>query len=115
MCTGKSVLEFSCGNGGFLRRIKNVAANVTRFELLDETRERLLIRNRFETKQNTQLQRYSLANHLYWLAEGKPGGHMKWTEFNEVSMNKTYEAELVKLGLADTLWYVGLKVLSMNS
>ncbi|MBD5509249.1 MAG: class I SAM-dependent methyltransferase [Lachnospiraceae bacterium] len=40
-CEGKSVLEFGCGNGGFLRRIKNVAARVTGIELMDAARENL--------------------------------------------------------------------------
>ena len=25
-----------------------------------------------------QIQRYPLSNHLYWLVNGKPGGHQKW-------------------------------------
>lgn len=40
-CTGKSILEFGCGNGGFLRKIGNVATNVTGIELMDEARDNL--------------------------------------------------------------------------
>lgn len=200
ICTGKSVLEFGCGNGGFLKRIKKAAAKVVGIELMEEagkrlkedgievyksldlidgkydvicmfmviehlnnpdkiieklynvlnfggificetpnandalitkyhckafedftywsehvflftsdSLEKLLLRNGFKTKQNTQIQRYSLANHLYWLSKGKPGGHMKWTEFNGADINKIYEKELVNLGAADTLWYMGMK------
>lgn len=199
-CRDKRVLEFGCGNGGFLRRIKEVAADVTGIELMDEARKRisqegiktfktlsetyekydiicmfmviehlnnpdellskiynvlvqggvlivetvnsddalitkyscnnfmdftywsehvilfnsttletLINRNGFNTNYNTQIQRYSLANHLYWLAFGKPGGHMKWTEFNEKELNDAYEKRLVSLGIADTLWYIGTK------
>ena len=199
-CRDKRVLEFGCGNGGFLRRIKEVAADVTGIELMDEARKRislegiktfktlsetqekhdvicmfmviehlnnpddilskiydvlvpggmlivetvnsddaliskyscknfmdftywsehvilfnsitletLIKRNGFITNWNTQIQRYSLANHLYWLAHGKPGGHMKWTEFNEKELNDAYEKKLVSLGIADTLWYIGTK------
>ena len=79
------------------------------FLFTSDTLERLLIKNGFNTKQNTQLQRYSLANHLFWLSEGKPGGHTKWVEFNGLDLNKAYSTELVKLGIADTLWYVGMK------
>lgn len=201
VCAGKSVLEFGCGNGGFLRRIKNVATRVTGIELMDEAREnieqegiavcrsldeietkydivcmfnviehlnepdkileqiynvlndkgllicetanadcvlicrygcsaykdftywsehvtlfnsstleKLIVRNGFGTKENSQQERYSLGNHLYWLTNGKPGGHMKWTEFNEEKLNGAYEKVLVKLGIADTLWYVGEKI-----
>lgn len=200
VCKGKHVLEFGCGNGGFLRRIRNVAASVTGIELMDEARkilqtegiavhkllkdvdrkydvicmfmviehlnypddilqqlydvlnrngmlicetvnardaliskynstafmdftywsehvflfnsdtlEKLLRRNGFETKWNTQIQRYSLANHLYWLSMGKPGGHMKWIEFNEPKLNDAYAEKLAELEIADTLWYGGIK------
>lgn len=41
LCAGKRVLEFGCGNGGFLRRIKEVASEVVGIELMDEARERI--------------------------------------------------------------------------
>lgn len=200
ICSGKSVLEFGCGNGGFLRRIRNVAASVTGIELMDEARdslakegisvhksldeingaydvvcmfnviehlnepdqylkqiyktlknngvficetanancaliskynclayenftywsehvtlfnsstlEKLINRNGFITKENVQCERYSLGNHMYWLSKGKPGGHIKWTEFNDKQMNEIYERILTEMEIADTLWYVGLK------
>ena len=28
------------------------------------------------------IQRYGLANHLYWLIKGDKGGHLKWKFFN---------------------------------
>lgn len=200
ICKGKKVLEFGCGNGGFLRRIRNVAETVMGIELMDEARkrinaegirtlktlsetgekydvvcmfhviehlndpdeilkeiytvlsdggkficetcnvdcalssvysckayddftywsehvilfnsntlEKMINRNGFITKTNTQLERYSLGNHLYWLSHGRPGGHIKWSEFNEKKLNEAYEKKLVSLGIADTLWYVGIK------
>lgn len=200
VCKGKHVLEFGCGNGGFLRRIKSVAASVTGIELMDEAREninkegittyktleetdkkydiacmfmviehlnypdgylkkiydvlnkdgllivetvnaqdaliskykceafedftywsehvflynsdtieKLLNRNGFKTKWNTQIQRYSLGNHLYWLSNGKPGGHVKWMEFSEPEVSDAYAQKLIQLKLADTLWYGGVK------
>lgn len=200
VCRGKSILEFGCGNGGFLRRIRGEAARAVGIELMDKARDNIakdgievykslsaingkydvvcmfmviehlnnpdrmledlygimnpggilvcetpnaddaliskyrckafedftywskhvvlfnsdtllsvMERNGFRVKSNTQIQRYSLSNHLYWLAERKPGGHMKWNEFNGKELNDAYAAELVGLGLADTLWYVGIK------
>lgn len=199
-CLHKSVLEFGCGNGGFLRQIKETASHVTGIELMDAARERLsmegfevyktlaetkrkydvvcmffviehlnnpdeilrgiydvlnpngifvcdtanaediliskykcnafkdftywskhvflfnsrtlkslLERNGFQTEVNTRMQRYSLANHLYWLSMGKPGGHTKWTEFNEQELNELYAQKLIECGVADTLWYIGKK------
>lgn len=74
-----------------------------------DTLERLLLRNGFQTKQNTQIQRYSIANHLYWLSKKKPGGHMKWIEFNDQELNNIYAQVLIDSKIADTLWYMGIK------
>ncbi len=201
ICTGKRVLEFGCGNGGFLRRMKAHADCVTGIELMDEAREyiaeegiqvyrnpdevegkydivcmfmviehlnnpdmhlakikrimtedgilicetpnahdalitkykckafedftywskhvllfdsetleRLMRKNGFSTIRNTQIQRYSLANHLYWLSNGKPGGHMRWKDFSNEKMNNLYAECLIAHDMADTLWYVGKKL-----
>lgn len=200
LCTGKSILEFGCGNGGFLRRVSKIASDVSGVEIQKEavrkmqqegieifydlkqsnkkydvicmfmviehlnnpdeelseiyrhlkpngliicetpnaedaliskykckafqdftywsehvflfnsnTLERIMVRNGFKTKKNIQIQRYSLANHLYWLLNGKPGGHMRWTEFNEEKLNYVYAEKLIQMGIADTLWCIGVK------
>lgn len=50
------------------------------------------------------IQRYPLSNHMYWLSQGKPGGHTKWGEFlDSKQLNDAYEANLASLGLTDTL------------
>lgn len=51
----------------------------------------------------TQVQRYPLANHLYWLVYGKPGGHVQWNFLRSDLMDKEYEHMLVGIGKADTL------------
>lgn len=196
ICQGKKILEFGCGNGGFLRKIKKVAASVTGVELMDEARkrlgaegfpvykrldngffdvicmfnviehlnepdtvlknlrnhlkeggifvcetcnaddalitkyhcnafenftywsehvflfnsntlEKLMLRNGFSTLHNMQIQRYPLANHLYWLANGKPGGHIKWKDFSDEILDKRYAEMLTERKIGDTLWYVG--------
>ena len=50
-----------------------------------------------------QIQRYPISNHLYWLANGKPGGHEKWHFLNNSSLHVAYEKQLAALGLTDTL------------
>ncbi|MDF3820153.1 class I SAM-dependent methyltransferase [Leptospira sp. 96542] len=49
------------------------------------------------------IQRYSLSNHLYWLAKGKPGGHKLWNHLNSDILDQTYEAVLAANGLTDTI------------
>jgi 2-polyprenyl-3-methyl-5-hydroxy-6-metoxy-1,4-benzoquinol methylase len=50
-----------------------------------------------------QIQRYPLSNHLYWLAQGKPGGHKRWDFLNNENLNSNYESVLANLGIADTI------------
>ena len=50
-----------------------------------------------------QIQRYPLANHLYWLTNGKPGGHKEWGIMNEAEVNNAYAKLLASMGCADTL------------
>ncbi len=195
ICKDKNILEFGCGNGGFLKKIKKEAASVTGIELerrcseeinsagikcvdninrlndkydivvsfnviehlteprkyLDqiydcltdggvficetcnaddalityyncdayrdftfwsehvylynsETLERLINSCGFKTLKNTQIQRYPLSNHLYWLGQKKPGGHNKYTEFNDEFLNKYYVDVLRKMKKCDTLF-----------
>ena len=51
----------------------------------------------------TQIQRYPLSNHLYWLSQGKPGGHKKWTFLNNKELESQYEYALASIGACDTI------------
>lgn len=48
-------------------------------------------------------QRYSLANHLYWLRHGAPGGHAFWGFLESPELKSAYEARLAALDQTDTL------------
>jgi 2-polyprenyl-3-methyl-5-hydroxy-6-metoxy-1,4-benzoquinol methylase len=48
-------------------------------------------------------QRYPLANHLYWLAQGKPGGHILWKELRNPELEKAYADMLSSINKTDTL------------
>lgn len=53
-----------------------------------------------------QVQRYPIANHLMWLAKGKPGGHNIWKFLDTDDLNKAYETKLAELEMCDTLFFV---------
>lgn len=67
----------------------------------------LMERNGFKTIENTQYMRYDICNHLYWLSRKSPAGHLKWKDQFDDILKKAYSDNLVKQGIADTLWYVG--------
>ncbi len=49
------------------------------------------------------VQRYPLANHLYWLAKGKPGGQKEWSHFREPGLDAQYAQKLTELKATDTI------------
>lgn len=54
-------------------------------------------------------QRYPLANHLHWLAKGKPGGHKHWRHLQTEDLNRAYASMLARLDKCDTLIAVAQK------
>ena len=62
--------------------------------------------NLYEIVSAKQVQRYSIANHLMWLSNGKPGGHKEWNFIDSNELNHAYENKLQELGMCDTLFYV---------
>lgn len=50
-----------------------------------------------------QIQRYPLSNHLYWLSQGKPGGHKAWIHLDSPELNRYYEMQLANIGSCDTI------------
>ncbi|MDD5389723.1 MAG: class I SAM-dependent methyltransferase [Gallionellaceae bacterium] len=59
-----------------------------------------ITRDRFTV---SQYQRYPLANHLMWLAEGRPGGHAAWSFLDSPALTEAYAAQLAAQGRCDTL------------
>ena len=60
----------------------------------------------FECILDSQIQRYPLSNHLHWLAKGLPGGHDKWSFFNDTVLIEAYEKKLREMGMCDTLYMI---------
>lgn len=52
-----------------------------------------------------QIQRYGLANHLYWLAKRKPGGHKIWSFLDSEVLNDLYRERLADSKLCDTILF----------
>lgn len=48
-------------------------------------------------------QRYPLSNHLYWLSQGKPGGHQHWMFLDTLELKNAYTQALAAIGKTDTL------------
>lgn len=74
--------------------------------LLLHTRESitaLLKKTGFSNIVVTGFQRYPLANHLHWLSEGKPGGHIAWPFLRTANLDHEYAAMLASLDKTDTL------------
>jgi len=57
----------------------------------------------YSVKKIDYVQRYDLANHMFWLSEGRPGGHEKWKDKFSDKCKKEYEKSLIKNATADTI------------
>jgi SAM-dependent methyltransferase len=63
----------------------------------------LLRAGNFETLSIEGVQRYPLANHLHWLATGKPAGHQHWHSLRDERLDQAWGDQLARLDLTDTL------------
>lgn len=55
------------------------------------------------------IQRYPLSNHLFWLKNGQPDGHEKWSHLNSLEMEHAYANMLTSLDKTDTLFVTAFK------
>lgn len=51
-----------------------------------------------------RVQRYGIANHLGWLVDGEPGGHLRYADRVSCEADLKYRSALIKSGYSDTLW-----------
>lgn len=61
---------------------------------------------RYDIASADQVQRYSIANHLMWLAKNEEGGHNKWKFLESKELNEAYLKKLHELQMCDTLFFV---------
>lgn len=60
----------------------------------------------YQIVDNFQIQRYPLLNHVYWLAKGKPGGHVVLEEYRSPELEQFYNESLKAQGECDTLFII---------
>ncbi|HSA05586.1 MAG TPA: class I SAM-dependent methyltransferase [Candidatus Gastranaerophilales bacterium] len=63
----------------------------------------LLEKTSFKIDSIRQYQRYTLANHLHWLAKGKPAGHIEWDFLDSEELQIQYEKKLAEIEQCDSL------------
>ncbi|MCX2982118.1 class I SAM-dependent methyltransferase [Halieaceae bacterium IMCC14734] len=63
----------------------------------------LLGEARFQNTVISGFQRYNLANHLHWLKEKKPGGHINWSMLATDQLDTAYSNMLEKVDMTDTI------------
>jgi hypothetical protein len=80
-----------------------------------KTLEMLMKKAGFRAVELKQFQRYPLANHLYWLAHGKPGGQKAWAQLIDPALNAAYSRVLAEQGKCDTIVGVFRKRNEINS
>ena len=69
----------------------------------EKTLRILLEKTKFKINSIKQYQRYTLANHLHWLAKGKPAGHIEWDFLDDEILQAQYEKKLAEIGQCDSL------------
>lgn len=55
------------------------------------------------------VQRYGIANHLYWLANRQAGGHVHWKNRFSSTTEASYREDLINSGHSDTIWLSAVK------
>ncbi len=77
----------------------------------EETLKRMILSTgKFRPVRLDFYQRYPLANHLYWLAQGKPGGQHVFNIFNEPALSEAYNKVLKTEKLSDTIYQIWERV-----
>lgn len=113
---GILVLETPNSNDALLRLYKSKAfENWTYWShhpmlYSHDSLSRIISRTGYEVVENNGGQRYSLANHLYWLSQNKPGGHEIWKEMFSKEASENYDDDLVRRGYNDTLWLIARSI-----
>lgn len=77
----------------------------------ENTIELLLRKVGFRIKDIKYIQRYPLANHMYWLAKGKAGGHKVWDWLLDDQIDAIYERKLREKKRTDTIIVIAERII----
>lgn len=106
---GSIIIEVPHARDALLNLYNNEAFKAFTFwseHLILHTRDSLKVFLReagFKNVAVTGFQRYPLPNHLYWLAQGKPGGQNIWKQLRSRDLETVYADVLNKIDQTDTL------------
>jgi 2-polyprenyl-3-methyl-5-hydroxy-6-metoxy-1,4-benzoquinol methylase len=106
---GKIIIEVPHAGDALLSLFDNAAFKAFTFwseHLILHTRQSLTVflqEAGFHGITVSGFQRYPLANHLYWLAKGKPGGHDVWKHLRSQALEQAYGNFLKSIDQTDTL------------
>ena len=85
---------------------KNQHSSEHLFYFNSQTLRNIIESSKIEIQVETQLQRYTLANHFGWLKNQERGGQDIWEMFNDRGLNDLYEKKLMDQGVADSLFFI---------
>ncbi len=74
-----------------------------------DTLQKVMEQSGYSVVENTQIQRYPLTNHMYWLSKKKPGGHKVLQEFASKELEEFYVEVLKERKECDTLLLIAGK------
>jgi 2-polyprenyl-3-methyl-5-hydroxy-6-metoxy-1,4-benzoquinol methylase len=106
---GQIIVEVPNANDALISTYKNehflnhIYRNYHLFMFTAETLSKLAFQSGLTVNYIKQVQRYPLSNHMYWLANGKPGGHQRWSFLDSDNLHFAYEKQLAAIGGCDTV------------
>lgn len=75
-----------------------------------ESLKAILKKLKFKNIKIHYIQRYGLANHLGWIVDNKPGGHITYKKLFTKKDDEIYKNDLVKNKLTDTILIIAKKI-----
>ena len=107
--SGKLIIEVPHANDFLISKLNHEAfKNFTLWEQhlilhTEKSLKKILIKSGFKKVKIIFFQRYGLDNHLGWILDNKPGGHIRYKSIFSDKINKEYKSKLSKIKCSDTL------------